>query len=70
MRAILLLVVTGVLLTGCAQMASVGMDQRDRVMDRISAEWCGMTGAQRQAAADARGYSDEFVAWLDSTCDQ
>lgn len=70
MRAILPAAVVGVFLAGCAQLETVGMDQRERVLDRVSAEWCGMTPDQRAGVAITREYSDEFVAWLESTCDE
>lgn len=55
-------------LAGCAQYGGVGIDVRERVIDRVVSEWCAMSPAAQQAWAETRGYEEDTVAWLEARC--
>lgn len=61
-------VIGAVVLAAC-EYAGAGIELRESALDRtVGAQWCAASEGERNIIADRRGYSSEFVAWLDSRC--
>ena len=55
--------------TACNVVDSLGIEQRERMVERVAETWCGLSGEEQTALAERRQYSDAFQEYLDSRCD-
>ena len=70
MLKVVWVILTGLFVAGCAGVQGVGIDARDRVVERATVEWCTATPAEKEVIAQRREYSEEWVGFLESKCEE